>query len=118
MDVGEAIREARLRAHPKLTQAERGRSAGVLGQEISRYERGETDPPVYRVRAIARATSRPMTWFYGPDFVDPEPPETDDTPRLRVLLREEHLALRRDLVMDLRVALRETMAEQLALARR
>lgn len=120
MRLGEAIREARETAQPRLTQNELGRRAGVLGQEISRYERGETVPPVYRVRAIAQATGRPMSFFYGPGFVDVDVADTSGdglADVIRHVLREEHLALRRDLVADLRVALRET-AERLSLARR
>lgn len=60
--LGERIKFAR--EEKGLSQAELARRVG-LGhpQSISRYERGETEVPPKRLRAIAEETGRPMSFF-------------------------------------------------------
>jgi len=53
MHIGDYIRSARLAAG--VTQDDLGRAAGVSGQAVSQWERGETVPEVERIPVIARA---------------------------------------------------------------
>lgn len=106
-DVASQIAAARRDA--KLTQRALGELAGVLGQEISRYERGETVPPVDRVMRIARATRRPLAFFYGEGA--PAVEEEEEPGRALVgAVRDELREFRLSLTDDLRAALREELA--------
>ena len=60
--IGERIKLAREDAG--MTQADLARKVGLEHpQSVSRYERGETEVPPKRLRAIAEATGRPMSFF-------------------------------------------------------
>lgn len=77
--LGEKIAEARDAA--KLSQQELADMIGIKnGQTVSNYERNITVPPSRRLRRIAEATSRSMSYFLD------EPPEED---MLRLAIREE-----------------------------
>ncbi len=61
-EIGRRIREARESAD--LTQQDLAGRIGVqTAQSISRYERGETEVPMKRIRRIAEATGKPLDFF-------------------------------------------------------
>lgn len=61
-ELGQRIKEAREGAD--LTQQELADRIGIRqGQTISNYERGVTEVSTKRLRRIAEATSRPITFF-------------------------------------------------------
>lgn len=81
--LGQRIREARQAAH--LTQPELAARVGLKhSQSISNYERGTAEVKPDRLRRIATATSKPLSFFL-------DAPATDDVsdPVLRQLVREE-----------------------------
>lgn len=53
------LREARLRAG--LTQTELARRAGTAPSAISRWERGEVEPSLERLKTLVRATGYELT---------------------------------------------------------
>jgi transcriptional regulator with XRE-family HTH domain len=63
-EVGRRIAQAREEAG--LTQAELATRIGLRHpQSISNYERGETEVPAKRLRAIAEATGKDISYFLG-----------------------------------------------------
>jgi transcriptional regulator with XRE-family HTH domain len=61
-EIGQRIRQAREDAG--LTQAELADKIDVAtAQSISRYERGETEVSARRLRRIAEATGKPLSFF-------------------------------------------------------
>jgi transcriptional regulator with XRE-family HTH domain len=61
-ELGRRIKQAREDAH--LTQQELADRIGIkTAQSISRYERGETEVSTKRLRRIAEATGKEMTFF-------------------------------------------------------
>lgn len=62
-ELGVRIKQAREDAD--LTQSELADRIGLKNgaQSVSRYERGETDVPMRRLRRIAEATGRPLDFF-------------------------------------------------------
>lgn len=79
-EIGRRIREAREAAD--LTQRDLAERIGVqTAQSISRYERGETEVPMKRIRRIADATGKPLDFFITlPEGEQPVSP--DATARL------------------------------------
>lgn len=59
------IKEARIAAG--LTQVELGERIGVTYQQAHKYERGMNRVTAAVLEAIAKATGRPVVWFYGAD---------------------------------------------------
>lgn len=73
--IGALIKRAREDAD--LTQAELADAIGLKNgaQSISRYERAETEVPIKRLRRIAEATAKPMSFFIQePEDTVPEHP--------------------------------------------
>jgi transcriptional regulator with XRE-family HTH domain len=61
-EIGRRIAQARVEA--QLTQADLADKIGVAtAQSISRYERGETEVSGKRLRRIADATGKPLSYF-------------------------------------------------------
>lgn len=86
--LGERIKKAREDAG--LSQQALADRVGLKqGQSISNYERDQAEVPAKRLRAIAKETNKPMSFF----LEEPEP-EPD---ALRLAIREE-MAETRDLV--------------------
>lgn len=72
-ELGRRIREAREEAG--LTQPQLAETLGLKHpQSISNYERGVTEIPTKRLRRIAEATGKPMSFFVtdAPRLADPE----------------------------------------------
>src|SRR5687767_4714978 len=84
-EIGRRIKQAREDAD--LTQQQLAAAIGVQHpQSISRYERGETEVPAKRLRRIAEATSKSMSFFiHEPD----EPSQNGTTPDPATLGRFE-----------------------------
>lgn len=67
-----------------MSQGEVGQLAGCLGNDISRYERGEKVPRESRIRRLAQALSVPESALYT------NPPAQTDAIRARIeMLLEE-----------------------------
>ena len=89
--LGQRIREARVAA--ELTQPELAARVGLKHpQSISNYERGTAEVPAERLRRIATATSKPLSFF-----LDEQPPVSTatngdllplDQPALRQMVEE------------------------------
>lgn len=58
-------RLAQARAEAGLTQEELAQKAGCSVFSIGKYERGERSPRGPRLRRIARATGKPVEWFFS-----------------------------------------------------
>lgn len=83
--LGERIRLARESAG--LSQQELAEKAGLAqGQSISNYERNVAEVPAKRLRLIATATAKPMSYFLGEADPEEEP--------LRLAIREETAEIR------------------------
>lgn len=78
------LRIAQARDEAGLSQQELAERINLAqGQSISRYERGETEVPAKRLRRIAEATGKPMSFFVQ------EPDEVFTSPdRLSVMENE------------------------------
>lgn len=62
---GDRLREARVAA--RLTQEALGQRVGKQPFQISNYERGRNEPRPAAVAEIARATGKPLEFFFGDD---------------------------------------------------
>lgn len=91
-EIGRRIRQARDEAD--LTQQQLADRIGIeTGQTISRYERGETEVSTKRLRRIAEATGKPLSFFIQlPD--EPAQPRLEDLLARVIELLEETLAQR------------------------
>ena len=99
-EIGQRIKQAREEAG--FTQAELAEKIGVAtAQSISRYERGETEVSAKRLRRIAEATRKPMSFFVLEPGEGVSPEETQD-------LREAVDRLQDDVAELLRLARRAT----------
>lgn len=65
MTTGQLIKEARERAG--LTQDELGKKIGVTGVAVMRYEKGQRQPRIEQLRAIAAALGVPIAQLLPPD---------------------------------------------------
>jgi len=90
-ELGRRIAAARHEAG--FTQRELAQLVGLRNaSDISRYERGEVDPPYWRLERIAKALGHAPSYFVrSPD--EPEPETLED---LRREIRDELAAIRRD----------------------
>lgn len=60
-ELAKRIRTARQEA--RLSQSALGKSIGVSDKSVSSYEQGRSTPPFAKLKKIAEATSRPISYF-------------------------------------------------------
>ncbi|MBA3724641.1 MAG: helix-turn-helix transcriptional regulator [Candidatus Levybacteria bacterium] len=60
-ELAKRIRTARQEA--RLSQSALGKSIGVSDKSVSSYEQGRSTPPFAKLRKIAEATERPISYF-------------------------------------------------------
>ncbi|HPS53352.1 MAG TPA: helix-turn-helix transcriptional regulator [Phycisphaerae bacterium] len=76
----------RFRIEKEMSQVEVARLAGCLGNDISRYERGEKIPREGRIRRLAQALSVPESTLYT------NPPTQSDAIRARIEMLLEDMS--------------------------
>lgn len=93
-ELGRRIAQAREDA--RLTQRDLADKVGLADpQSVSNYERGVTEVPTKKLRRIAEATKKPMSYFLGPDDDPAEPVEGQEW-RTQVLERMRALEEREE----------------------
>jgi len=93
-EIGRRIKEARESAD--LTQQELADRIGIKqGQTISNYERGVTEVSSKRLRRIAEATGKPISFFVQDPDGEPTEPEVSDLRAELAEVRGELAAVRR-----------------------
>lgn len=72
----EMIKEARMGFKKpdgrKLTQSELAEQLGVSTQTISLYETGGREVSIEQLKKIAKATGKPVSWFFGEEASNPD----------------------------------------------
>ena len=80
-----------LRKKNKLTQAELAEKLNYSDKAISKWEKGESLPPVEVFYNISKLYGVSLDYIIGDETIDPQPIKTDD--RKRIYLNITHLAV-------------------------